>query len=252
MLTRPASTTLSLALAAGFTASASAAPLTTFVFDTGDQIDENSPFTGGSTSSADNVDITSGLVAGPGFRGLNGVSQFRAFDFSDAGDNGSACRGHCPKRVRLASPSTPPTARTLDLAGGSVVFAQRLRAPRATDPTGFERATLFSSATGFSEGSQTQPPPRVPGGRQRHHRSNLPDLATLNGLTDPIEFRVLFSRDNAPTSTGGGLELKDSAGASVVLNGEVNDATPIPEPASLALVGLGSLLILGRRRGNLA
>ena len=247
MLTRPASTTLSLALAAGFTASASAAPLTTFVFDTGDQIDEGSPFTGGSTSSADNVDITSGLVAGPGFRGLNGVSQFRAFDFSDAGDNGTLAEA-IAQNESLSFTVDAADGFTLDLAGGSVALNGFVTAGNGSNR--LERATLFSSATGFSEGSQIATT-SVPGGLN-DIILNLPDLAALNGLTDPIEFRVLFSRDTAPTGTGGGLELKNDNGASVVLNGEVNDATPVPEPASLALVGLGSLLILGRRRGNLA
>ena len=247
MLTRPASTTLSLALAAGFTASASAAPLTTFVFDTGDQIDERSPFTGGSTSSADNVDITSGLVAGPGFRGLNGVSQFRAFDFIDEGDTGSLAEAIAQGEF-LSFTVDAADGSQLDLAGGSLVFANFGNAGGGANR--IEQATLFSSVTGFTAGSQLSTV-TVSGGVS-DLTLDLPDLATLNGLTDPIEFRVLFSRNNAPTNTGGGLELKDSAGASVVLNGEVNAATPVPEPASLALVGLGSLLILGRRRGNVA
>ena len=71
-----------------------------------------------------------------------------------------------------------------------------------------EQATLFSSVTGFPAGSQLSTV-TVSGGVS-DLTLDLPDLATLNGLTDPIEFRVLFSRNNAPTNTGGGLELKDS------------------------------------------
>ena len=102
------STTLGLTLAAGFAGSASAATLVDFRFDPGGNIDETSPYSGGSTSTADNVSIATGLAVGSGIRGGNGVNIYDTFGLFDgpatdpnapAHRPGHPRRSHRPERV---------------------------------------------------------------------------------------------------------------------------------------------------------
>ena len=65
-------------------------------------------------------------------------------------------------------------------------------------------------------------------------------LASLGTTTGPVTFR-LYLFDN-PAGTNGG---NDSKLDTVVVNGTV---AAVPEPASLGLLGLGGVALLGRRR----
>ena len=243
---------LSLTAAAAFAGSASAAPLTTFVFDGSDTINETEPYTGGSTSSAENVTIVSGFEAGDGFRGLgNSSTEFRAFDFVDGDGTGSPEAQTLSQAIAqdefLRFTVQADAGSQLDLAGGSVDFNGIIPAGgSATAPQVF---TLFSSIGGFDEADAIVSEP-APGTIPGDISFALPDDPSFNGLTEAIEFRVFASRESQPTRTGGGIEFKNqNPGTSVVLNGEVT-GTVVPEPGSLALLGLGGLLIAARRRGD--
>ncbi|MFA9478809.1 PEP-CTERM sorting domain-containing protein [Phycisphaerales bacterium AB-hyl4] len=68
---------------------------------------------------------------------------------------------------------------------------------------------------------------------------DLTDAAFQN-LTDPIDFRLYMVTDIGSRTDGSNIVRIAS---DVVLNGTV-----VPEPSAVALMGLGSLLVLGRRR----
>ena len=242
---------LSLTAAAAFAGSASAAPLTTFVFDGTAPINENEPYTGGSTSSAENVTIVSGFEAGDGFRGLGNQSdQFRAFDFIDDDGTGNPENQTLTQAIAqdefLRFTVQADAGSQLDLAGGSIDFNQIIPAGGARSPQAF---TLFSSLSGFSpsDGIVTE---QAPGSIPGDISFALPDDPQFDGISGPVEFRVYAFRNDPASDTGGGIEFKNSnPGTSIVLNGEVSDAV-VPEPGSLALLGLGGLLIAARRRGD--
>ena len=245
--------TAAAALAVAGTA-AGAAELVDFRF-TGntDPIDENAGFSGGDTSSADNVSITMGLTAGSGLRGLgNQTDRFRAFDLIDdlTPDDGVSN----PEAQTLAQAVAQDeffafTAQAddgfdLDLAGGSVDLTAAVLAGGGANSA--DQVTLFTSVDGFDVADALVTQQRS-GGNPMNFTFAIPDDARFDDLTGPVEFRLVFSRldDNPATNTGGGIELFASDDAAVTLNGEV---TPIPEPATAAagLAGLG--LLLARRR----
>ena len=60
----------------------------------------------------------------------------------------------------------------------------------------------------------------------------------FSGISDPVTFR-LYAVDGAPTNQGGVVRVDD-----ILLEGTFT----IPEPASVALIGLGGAILLSRRR----
>ncbi len=240
------SSTLGFALAAGFAGSASAATLIDFRFDTGGNIDESSFYTGGSTSTATNVS-TPGLISGAGVTPLNSVDRYEVNNLNDTGDQGTLTEALAQAEFTGFTASAD-AGFELDLAGGSVVFNDFEKTGAGTRAP--DRATLFSSVDGFtlaSQGLATSTAFSSFGAQDLIF--NLPSDARFDDLSS-VEFRVYFYRSTPPTTLGGGYRSALLTGNDpfVRLNGEVTAVAPIPEPASVALVGLGSLLILGRRR----
>ena len=246
--------TLAAVIAAGFASSASAATLVDFRFDTGVNIDENAPYSGGSTTSALNVLISQGLVSGSGVTSVNNRNQY---EVAGLFDGPALPAGSLPtdlgtlQEALLQSEFTGFSAAAasgfeLDLAGGNVTFNNFERTGNATRaPT---RASLFSSVDGFTLVTQalsTSTAFSTFGSQDLIF--DIPDAERFDDLSD-VEFRVYFYRDTPPTTQDGGYRSRPIAeNPSVVLNGEVS-VVVVPEPASLALMGLGGLLVLGRTR----
>lgn len=101
---------------------------------------------------------------------------------------------------------------------------------------------LFSSVDGFAAGGEID--------TYTFSGNNTQFTTDLSGLSNvsSVEFRlVAFGSDNQFQQMGIGRAFNGNADDDLVISGA---AVPIPEPASLALVGVGTLAILGgRRRG---
>ena len=238
-----------LSLSAGLAATASAAPLVTFDFFA-DNPDEGARYRGGSTGvGALDVRLVEGLLTGDGLSPLGGDNEYNANDFIDAGDAGTLAEAIAQDEFLTFTVGTASDDTVLDLAGGSLDL--NMLTVLGGGANRFERLTLFTSIDGFLEPAAVSSV-TVPGGTNTAVIP-IPDLPAFEDLSEDVELRVLFSRDSAATNTGGGFRfvatsdpLDPGSNATIVLNGEIN---PVPEPASLALLGLGSLLIAGRRRG---
>ncbi len=108
---------------------------------------------------------------------------------------------------------------------------------------------LFSSETGFASfgdaiDSGTVLGAEVPFGNSTAHQVvDLSGITSLQGVADSIEFRLVLANASSAFSRTGVRTTGSNPGLTV--DGTI---VVIPEPASIALIGLGSLLLSGRRR----
>ena len=131
------------------------------------------------------------------------------------------------------TPSVPMELNSLDFTHGELNFLNE------SDPDTIN-STIFlqTSVDGFGSGKTVD---------SHTHTSGMSadsvsfDLTGLGQQSDPVEFR-LYAYDDNSVDVGARFRARAS---NITL-----DATAIPEPASLALVGVGTLLILPARRRN--
>lgn len=103
---------------------------------------------------------------------------------------------------------------------------------------------VYTSKTGFTEGDHLLGLYRngIPGGTFTTNNGTSVDLSGVTALQDltdeTVEFRFLLGDDSGATSR---IHVLDN----IVLNGDV---TVVPEPSATALLGLGGLALVLRRR----
>jgi hypothetical protein len=86
----------------------------------------------------------------------------------------------------LSTIVSPPTTATLDLRGREVRFTIRrvdYHAPR--------RYAVFTSISGFANGTQVHTTARDGGTDDQEVSFLLPDTAAYTGITGPVEFRIV-------------------------------------------------------------
>jgi len=105
---------------------------------------------------------------------------------------------------------------------------------------GAEHYAVFSSIGGFSSTSNTVNDAIAIGSISTAGTYELKtiNLSSLTGITSATEFRIYMYGADAPYSGFTGFD-------NITLNGEL---LPVPEPSSTALLGLGGLALLMRRR----
>ena len=196
-------------------------------------------FTGGSLSSTGPLGSDIGFEAG-----ITGSDTSSDDLRIEGGETAGAAIGGAvyedPDANRIASENwvtfsiTIPSTQEIDLTSLSFDYTE-------IDPARFLLG-FYTSKTGFTEGDHLLGLFRASSASgtltdNNGTSVNLSGVAALQDLTDEtVEFRFLLGDDSGASSR---IHVLDN----IVLEGTV-----IPEPGSLALLGLGGLLIARRRR----
>ena len=190
-------------------------------------------FTGGSTA---------GLTQGAGISGFTAVSEALRID----GSQTSVSINHGNLNGALTRAIANDDFVSFDVAISAAEefdFTEIALDYNAIAPSDFA-VGIFSSLTGFTAGDV------IAGDFENNFSGNfssfadpidLSGLAALQGLTDTtVEFRIYLSDFSSATSRIHELD-NISVSADVV-------TTAVPEPSSMALLGLGGIALLARRR----
>lgn len=215
---------------------ASAAVLT--VFSTAD-LDN----TANTSDSPDAVaaDISSGdLTLGPGLTGQTGWNQ----TLDAAGFFGNASLATAIANDDYATITiTPDAGQEIDFSNFHVILGINV----GTE-TGDNSIALLSSATGFTaaDALDVYEPVTATGGALANTAfdTNLAGVAALQNVTGAVEFRLYYSQ--VGNRIGIGAPFSGAVQDDLRIDGTV---TTVPEPGSLALLGLGGLMAMRRKRG---
>jgi len=107
--------------------------------------------------------------------------------------------------------------------------------------TGPQSWALYSSVAGFTAGNEIGNWAAVGNSTQT---ASLSGIGGLQSVTGPVEFRIYGYGASATTGTGG----IEGTGVDMQIDGTVAAAAPVPEPATMALLGFGALALAIRRR----